>query len=202
MQQLLSRSPQLWLPLMAIGIGYAILGHTLADLFRDRFFALWQALLLWLGVTMLGTLAIPVGLGGLIGAVVAVAIVFWQLGWGLALWTTAIAIVIMALGLQATDPEDEQAALAPVQIYEYIGVALTVAIAIALALAINQQFAPRLAATITGAICGAIVVIGPQVKDLGISAGDRFKLMGITVAAGFLIGLLHGLITYQYAIPS
>ncbi|AFY68513.1 hypothetical protein Pse7367_0196 [Thalassoporum mexicanum PCC 7367] len=202
MQQILSRSPQLWLPLLAIAIGYAILGHTLADLFRDRIFDLWQALLIWLGVLTLGTLAIPVGLGGIIAAIAALAIIFVRVGWGLALLAAIVTIVVMWLGLRETDSEDEQAVLAPIHWYEYIGVALMLLLTIALTLSTLHQFAAPLATVLIGLIGGAIVVAGPQIRDLGLPASDRLKLMGMTTGGGFLIGLLHGLITYRFAVLS
>jgi hypothetical protein len=202
MQQFLSRSPQLLIPLLAIAIGYAILGHTLADMYRAHIFDLWQAVLIWLGVIVLGAVAIPVGLGGIIAALAAVIIIFTKLGWGAALLGAVITVVIMWLGLQETDPKEEQAGLVTIQWYEYAGVVLMVAVAVLLTNAVFRQFVGTVATILTGAIGGAIVVIGPQIRDLGIPPSDRLKLMGITMGTGFLIGLVHGLITYRFVIPS
>jgi hypothetical protein len=72
---------QLFIPLLAIALGNAIL-DILSLLFRDGFFDLGQAILVWLGAIVVGNLAIPVGLGGIIAAIAAVIIIFMQLGWG------------------------------------------------------------------------------------------------------------------------
>ena len=179
---------QLLFSLTTIAIAYAYLGSYSRTLLSqpDNYFKAGFLFLL----AIAGMFAIPQSLGGLLAAIAAISIVYWQsqANLTLSLITAIVCLAIYLLGFR--DLRYEAAPDKKLSIVEIVATIITIAFTVAIALIISQIQAPLnwIVSIAIGAIAGAITLIGKQLSYLDLSQKVIGRLFGIVTASSFAIG--------------
>ncbi|MBD2190070.1 hypothetical protein [Pseudanabaena mucicola] len=188
---------RLLISLIAIAIAYGLAGAQLCTFLRTDDYL--NAGLLFLLSTM-AILAIPQSLGGLLAAIVAVIIVYWQSS----NITYSLITAGVCLGLYLLNFPDLRYDPAPdkrLAIREIVATVITIVFMVAMTWLVLQSPANWLNMTLIGAVAAAITLVGKQLLDTGLSQKNIWKLFGIVTASSFAIGLMIRAIIYATTKP-
>lgn len=181
----------LLIPVSILLIGYFSLGRYLRILEVDQ-----GLRSVWLPVVLicLGSVwALPINLGGLVGAIALIGISFWQLGIGSGLISLLVAISYLIIALDEIKPQEQ---LLPLKPLEWLAVLVITSLAIALGLGLTHTFSNWIAGFILGISAGAIATIGSQIEQSELKYSQIAFSTGITVLITLLLGLAQASLTY------
>ena len=188
---------RLLISLIAIAIAYGLAGAQLFTLLRTEDYL--NAGLLFLLSTM-AILAIPQSLGGLLAAIVAVIIVYWQSSnITYSLITSGVCLGLYLLNFQDLryDPAPDK----KLAIREIVATVITIAFMVTMTWLILQSPASWVNMTLIGAVAAAITLVGKQLLDTELTQRNIWKLFGIVTASSFAIGLVSRAIIYATTKP-
>jgi hypothetical protein len=188
---------RLLISLIAIAIAYGLAGAQLFTLLRTEDYL--NAGLLFLLSTM-AILAIPQSLGGLLAAIVAVIIVYWQSSnITYSLITSGVCLGLYLLNFQDLryDPAPDK----KLAIREIVATVITIAFMVTMTWLILQSPASWVNMTLIGAVAAAITLLGKQLLDTELTQRNIWKLFGIVTASSFAIGLVSRAIIYATTKP-
>jgi hypothetical protein len=181
---------RLLISLIAIAIAYGLAGAQVCNLWWANDYL--NASLLFLLSTM-AILAIPQSLGGLLAAIVAVIIVYWQSS----NITYSLITAGVCLGLYLLNFQDLRYDPAPdkkLAIREIVATVITIAFMGAMTWLVVKSPSSWLNMALIGAVAAAITLVGKQLLDTGLSQKNIWKLFGIVTASSFAIGCVVNII--------
>jgi hypothetical protein len=187
---------RLLLSLTAIAIAYGYIGSYLSTLLR---YDNYPIAVLLLALAVAGVFAIAQSLGGLLAAIAAVAIVYWQSRLNSSLITAGVCLGLYLLSFQDLryDPEPDK----KLSITEIIATVITLTFTVTTALIILHPPAHWSANLIIGAIAGAITLVGKQLEYIDLSEKTILRLLGIVSGTGLAIGFAITAIFYATSKP-
>lgn len=188
---------RLLISLTVIAIAYGWIGTLLCTLLRVNDY-LNAGLLFTLAV--MAIFAIPQSLGGLLAAIAAVIIVYWQSSnINYSLITVGVCLGIYLLNFQDLryDPQPEK----PLSIVEIVATVVTIAFTVVITLLILQTTASWLTSAAIGVIAGAITVIGKQFIYIDLPQQTTWRLFGGVTISSLAIGFVIRVIIYAITKP-
>lgn len=188
--------------MLAIFVGYSFLGRYWRVVYVNYInqepperFTIMLAML-----AIAGIWALPIGLGGIFGSLVAIIYIWATHGIYVGSIATAIAMAVIWLGFQETDKEkDADKAIAW---QEWLALVVTVVSPLAFTVATLNFVSGAMAGVLVGAIAGAITVVGSQIKAAELSRVQAWQFFGTLATIGLAIGFIYGIFTYRYFAPS
>jgi len=154
---------------------------------------------LLLALAVSGVFAIAQSLGGLLAAIAAVAIVYWQSGLNNSLITAIACLALYILGFRDVryDAEPDK----KLSIIEIGATAIAIAFTVTVSIIVLQNPANWLTAFAIGAIAGAITLVGKQLEYIDLSQKTILRSLGILSGTGLAIGFAIRLILYATSKP-
>jgi len=186
---------RLFISLTAIAIAYGYIGAHLCTLWRTDDY---------LGIGFLFTLvivaifAIPQSLGGLLAAIAAVIIVYWQtpdISYSLVAVGVCLGLYLVNFQDLRYDPRPDQ----KLSIREIVATLITIGFMVQVALLISKNPVSWINTGIIGAIAGAITLIGKQLIYTDMPQKTIWKLLGLFTLSGLAIGF--AIRVFIYAAP-
>jgi len=183
---------RLLLSFVAISIAYGYLGSYLSILFKERNYSLVS---LCAALAIGGVFAIPQSLGGLLAAIAAIAIVYWQANLSGSLITFGVCLFLYWLGFQ--DVRYNAAPDKKLSIIEIIATVVTIALSVAISISLFQIPTQWLASLVIGVFAAAITLIGKQIRYLELPLTTNFIILGIISSSSLAIGFAIKAIFYS-----
>ena len=174
---------RLLLSFTAIAIAYGYLGSYLNILFKADNYPIASLCPI---LAIAGVFAIPQSVGGLLAALVALAIVCWQASLTSGLITFGVCLFLYWLGFQ--DVRYNAAPDKKLSIIEIFATVVTIALSAAVSVSLFQIPIQWLASLAIGVFAAAITLIGKQIKYLELTLGTNFVIMGILSGLSLIIG--------------
>ncbi len=198
--RLLRSQPAEYLLLLAfLGMGYGFYGR---HLYLVHLANAGPILLAWAIPAVASVWIVPLGTGGLLGAIAAIALSYFWFGGVAALTCLGAAGSVLWLGLQDTDRPRPEAIERPLGLSEILLAIATAGIVVLLVFALREPLTGPLAGAVAGLVAGTIAAIGPLGKDLGLPPQQRRLIHGSLGAIAIAIGVLYALATYRIFHPS
>jgi len=183
---------RLLLSFAAIAIAYGYLGSYLSILFKERNYSLVG---LCVTLALGGVFAIPQSLGGLLAAIAAIGIVYWQTNLTSSLITFGVCLFLYWLGFQ--DVRYNAAPDKKLSIIEIIATVVTIALSVAVSVSLFQIPIQWLASLAIGVFAAAITLIGKQIRYLELPLTTNFIILGIISSSSLVIGFAIKAIFYS-----
>lgn len=187
-------SLSLLITLAIVFLGYGFLGNLIYS-YRTQSLAI----VCLLALSLAGIFALRIGLGGLIAALVGIAIVFFKAGIEAGIASTILALFILWFGLKSGESEsrDTNKVLTPL---EWLALVVTALLTIATTMAVLQVLSGVVSGLVVGAIAGAIAIVGTQIKESELSPKICLGVLAIATGAGLTTGIIFGLLTQHDAV--
>jgi hypothetical protein len=151
-------------------------------------------------LALLGIVAIPQSLGGLLAAIAAIMTVYFKSNLNYSLITACV-----CLGLYFASFNDlryEAQTDKKLSIWEIIATIVTIALTIQGTLFIAAKPITWLSSAAIGAIAAAITLVGKQLLDTDLPSQTIWKIFAIVTGSSLAIGYVISLITYLTSKPS
>jgi hypothetical protein len=188
---------RLLISLIAIAITYGHIGSELYTAIRFSNYAIAAYMLL---LALLGIVAIPQSLGGLLAAIAAIMTVYFKSNLNYSLITACV-----CLGLYFASFNDlryEAQTDKKLSIWEIIATIVTIALTIQGTLFIAAKPITWLSSAAIGAIAAAITLVGKQLLDTDLPSQTIWKIFAIVTGSSLAIGFVSRLILYAVTKPT
>jgi hypothetical protein len=183
---------------ISIAIAYGYLGSYLSKLLSSSNYSPSSGNHLVAGsliaLAIAGVFAIPQSLGGLLAAIAALGVVYWQSNLINSLITVAVCLLLYWLGF--ADLRYNPAPDKKLSIIEILATLVTVALTVAIAISMFQIPESRLASAAIGAIGASFTMIGKQIQYLELRPAANFIILGILSSSSLIIGFVIRAIFY------
>jgi hypothetical protein len=183
---------------ISIAIAYGYLGSYLSKLLSSSNYSPSSGNHLVAGsliaLAIAGVFAIPQSLGGLLAAIAALGVVYWQSNLINSLITVAVCLLLYWLGF--ADLRYNPAPDKKLSIIEILATLVTVALTVAIAISMFQIPENRLASAAIGAIGASFTMIGKQIQYLELRPVTNFIILGILSSSSLIIGFVIRAIFY------
>lgn len=183
---------------ISIAIAYGYLGSYLSKLLSSSNYSPSSGNHLVAGsliaLAIAGVFAIPQSLGGLLAAIAALGVVYWQSNLINSLITVAVCLLLYWLGF--ADLRYNPAPDKKLSIIEILATLVTVALTVAIAISMFQIPENRLASAAIGAIGASFTMIGKQIQYLELRPAANFIILGILSSSSLIIGFVIRAIFY------
>lgn len=176
---------RLFISLIAIAITYGYIGIELYQAIRLNDYAIAAYMIL---LAILGIVAIPQSLGGLLAAIAAIVTVYFKSNLNYSLITACV-----CLGLYFANFNDlryEAQTDKKLSIWEIIATMITIAITIQGTILISTKPITWLTSVAIGAIAAAITLVGKQLLDTDLPAPTIWKIFAIVTGGSMAIGFV------------
>ncbi len=187
---------RLFISLAAIAITYGYIGSELNQVMRLNNYAI-AAYMTFLA--LLGIVAIPQSLGGLLAAIAAIVTVYFKSNLNYSLITAGV-----CLGLYLANFNDlryEAQTDKKLSIWEIIATIVTIALTIQGTLLLTAKPVTWLTSAAIGAIAAAITLVGKQLSDTDLPPQTTWKIFAIVTGSSMAIGFVSSLIFYAVTKP-
>lgn len=188
---------RLFISLAAIAMTYGYIGSELYQVIRLNDYAI-AAYMIFLA--LLGIVAIPQSLGGLLAAIAAIITVYFKSNLNYSLITACV-----CLGLYLASFNDlryEAQTEKKLSIWEIIATIVTIALTVQGTLLFTTKPLTWLTSAAIGAIAAAITLVGKQLLDTDLPSQTIWKIFAIVTGSSMAIGFVISLITYLTSKPS
>jgi len=180
----------LLIPLGILFVSYICFGRALRIARIDHGFDfIW-----FIALTLIATniLVLRLNLGGLLAAILALALVFFRLGIFPGIVSSAIAITYTLIFLDETS---RLAQIPSLKWQEWLATLGIGWVALCLSFGLTLTLPVWFAAVAVGFVCGAIATIGNQLKQAELSLRQNALLLGGTSLVGISLGLIQASLT-------
>ncbi len=187
---------RLLLSLISIAIAYGYIGSELYQVIRLNDYAIAAYMIL---LAILGTVAIPQSLGGLLAAIAAIVTVYFKSNLNYSLITACV-----CLGLYFASFNDlryEAQTERKLSIWEIIATIVTITLTIQGTFLITTKPITWLTSATIGAIAAAITLVGKQLLDTDLPSQAIWKIFAIVTGSSLAIGFVSSLIFYATTKP-
>ncbi len=187
--------------MLAICLGYSFLGRYWRVVYVNYINqdSPTRFTLMLIIMAIAGIWSLPIGFGGIIGAVVAIVYTFATEGTNTGLIALVVAAATIWLGFQETDTEKD--ADRRITWQEWLALVVTAIAPLGLAAAVFRFTSDIMSGAIVGIIAGAVTVIGAQIKSSALTRKQAWQLFTALAIASLAIGFIYGIFTYRYLPP-
>jgi hypothetical protein len=186
---------RLFISIAAIAMTYGYIGSELCRVVRLNEYAIAVYMIL---LAILGIVAIPQSLGGLLAAIAAIITVYFKSNLNYSLITASV-----CLGLYLASFNDlryEAQTDKKLSIWEIIASLITIAITIQGTILIAERSINWLISAAIGAIAASITLVGKQLLDTDLPSQTIWKIFAIATGSSMAIGFVARAIIYATVI--